>query len=106
MNIMSGKFITFEGIDGSGKSTQAKTLSDWLTCKNINNTVTRDPGGTDGAEAIRNMIVTGDKNRWHVEIDIMLFSTARLCNAIDIVNPALKRGDVVISDRWADSTLV
>lgn len=104
--MMKNAFITFEGIDGSGKTTQAKRLHAHFEAEGIDSVFTRDPGGTSGGEEIRNLIVDGNSNRWHVEIDIMLFTAARKCNDLEIVQPALSAGKTVICDRWVNSTRV
>ncbi len=103
---MSGIFLTFEGIDGSGKSTQAHLLSDALKTGGHSVVLTREPGGSPGAEEIRQLLVAGDPGRWSPETEILLFNAARRDHLERTIQPALKRGDVVISDRFADSTRV
>lgn len=102
----SGIFITFEGIDGSGKSTQARALADaiWSTGQEV--VLTREPGGSPGAEAIRRLLVEGDPDRWSPETEILLFTAARRDHLERTIEPALAAGKVVISDRFADSTRV
>lgn len=102
---MSG-FISFEGIDGSGKSTQARTLASALEELGQSVTLTREPGGAAGAEDIRRLLVEGDPARWSAETEILLFNAARRDHLEKTIQPALARGDVVISDRFADSTRV
>ena len=98
----SGRFITFEGIDGSGKSTQARRLADRLP----EALLTREPGGSPGAEEIRALLLTGDPDRWSAETEILLFTAARRDHLEKTIRPALAQGRTVISDRFADSTRV
>lgn len=101
-----GLFITLEGIDGSGKSTQANALGEALN-KNGNIAIlTREPGGSVGAELIRKLLVEGDPNRWSPETEMLLFTAARRDHFEKTIRPALERGKIVISDRFADSTRV
>lgn len=102
----TGCFITLEGIDGSGKSTQARALADTLRADGRDVVLTREPGGAPGAEAIRRLLVEGDTDRWSPETEILLFNAARRDHLERTVLPALARGAVVISDRFADSTRV
>ena len=101
-----GLFITFEGIDGSGKSTQARLLTTLM--RDYGNEVihTREPGGSTGAEDIRQLLVEGDPGRWSPETEILLFTAARRDHLECTIQPALNAGKVVISDRFADSTRV
>ena len=101
-----GVFLTFEGIDGSGKSSQAKLLAATLRERGITVVHTREPGGSVGAEEIRKLLVEGDTGRWSPETEILLFYAARRDHLERTILPALERGDVVISDRFADSTRV
>ncbi len=101
-----GRFITFEGIDGSGKSTQARLLHDRLKNAGHDAVLTREPGGSAGAEEIRRLLVEGDPERWSPETEILLFTAARRDHLEKTIRPALDRGAVVISDRFADSTRV
>lgn len=101
-----GRFITFEGIDGSGKSTQARLLSAFLKAKGIDVVLTREPGGSPGAEEIRRLLVEGAPDRWSAETEILLFTAARRDHLEKTIGPALERGATVISDRYADSTRV
>ncbi len=98
----SGRFITFEGIDGSGKSTQARQLSERLP----DSLLTREPGGSPGAEEIRALLLTGDPDRWSAETEILLFTAARRDHLEKTIRPALAQGRTVICDRFADSTRV
>ncbi|MFS4439174.1 dTMP kinase [Paracoccaceae bacterium GXU_MW_L88] len=94
-------FISFEGIDGSGKSTLARRLADHLGA-----VLTREPGGSEGAEEIRRLLVTGDTSRWSPETEILLFTAARRDHLEKTIQPALDAGRTVITDRFADSTRV
>jgi dTMP kinase len=100
------RFITFEGIDGSGKSTQARRLADTLTEQGVDVVLTREPGGSPGAEEIRRLLVEGDPHRWSAETETLLFTAARRDHLEKTILPALKAGRTVISDRFADSTRV
>ncbi len=102
----AGRFITFEGIDGSGKSTQVKRLADALRARGETVTLTREPGGSPGAEEIRRLVLTGDKGRWSPETEILLFTAARRDHLEKTIRPALDRGEIVICDRFADSTRI
>ncbi len=99
-----GLFITFEGIDGSGKSTQAKRLAAHLQSQGRDLVLTREPGGSTGAEEIRALVLQGDPERWSAETEILLFTAARRDHLERTINPALAAGKVVICDRFADST--
>jgi len=99
-----GRFITFEGIDGSGKSTQARLLADTLRAKGREVVLTREPGGSTGAEEIRKLVLEGNPDRWSAETEILLFTAARRDHLERIINPALAAGQIVICDRFADST--
>ena len=101
-----GMFITFEGIDGSGKSTQAKALSVSLKKIGIDSILTREPGGSAGAEIIRKLLVEGDPNKWSPETEMLLFTAARRDHLEKTIEPGLREGKVVISDRYVDSTRV
>ena len=103
---LSGKFISFEGIDGCGKSTQAKILSTNLTDCGNKVLLTREPGGSEGAEEIRNLLLTGNPDRWSAETEILLFTAARRDHLERTILPALQSGTTVICDRFADSTRV
>ncbi|PWE28360.1 dTMP kinase [Pararhodobacter marinus] len=99
-----GLFITFEGIDGSGKSTQARLLAEGLREAGRDVVLTREPGGSPGAEEIRRLVLEGDPDRWSAETEILLFTAARRDHLERTIDPALKAGKVVICDRFADST--
>ncbi len=101
-----GTFVTFEGIDGAGKSTQARLAAQYLRGLGRNVVLTREPGGAPGAEDIRRLLVEGDPARWSPETEILLFTAARRDHLERTIEPALAAGQVVISDRFADSTRV
>lgn len=100
----NGLFITFEGIDGSGKSTQARLLANALRAEGHTVVLTREPGGSTGAEEIRNLVLQGDPDRWSAETELLLFTAARRDHLERTIRPALDNGQVVICDRFADST--
>lgn len=100
----AGLFISFEGIDGSGKSTQVTQLADHLRASGREVVVTREPGGSTGAEEIRALVLQGDPDRWSAETEILLFTAARRDHLERVIRPALEAGKVVICDRFADST--
>ncbi|WP_170409186.1 dTMP kinase [Ruegeria atlantica] len=100
----AGLFLTFEGIDGSGKSSQARMLAEHLRDLGHDVVLTREPGGSDGAEEIRRLVLEGDPDRWSAETEILLFTAARRDHLERTINPALAEGKVVICDRFADST--
>lgn len=99
-------FISFEGIDGSGKSTQARLLADQLQEHGYNVVLTREPGGSPGAEEIRSLVLEGDPDRWSAETELLLFTAARRDHLEKTIRPALSAGKIVICDRFADSTRV
>ncbi|MEM5477115.1 dTMP kinase [Pacificibacter sp. AS14] len=99
-------FISFEGIDGSGKSTQARLLADFLRNQGHDVILTREPGGSAGAEEIRALVLEGDPDRWSAETELLLFTAARRDHLEKTIRPALKAGQIVICDRFADSTRV
>lgn len=101
-----GRFISFEGIDGSGKSTQLGRLAANLRARGEDVVETREPGGAPGAELIRRLLVEGDTARWSPESEILLFTAARRDHLERTILPALARGATVLSDRFADSTRV
>ncbi|WP_299624329.1 dTMP kinase [uncultured Tateyamaria sp.] len=100
----TGTFISFEGIDGSGKSTQARMLADHLRSKGHDVVLTREPGGSPGAEEIRALVLQGDPDRWSAETELLLFTAARRDHMERLILPALAQGKIVICDRFADST--
>ncbi|MBI5164386.1 MAG: dTMP kinase [Magnetospirillum sp.] len=102
---MRGRFITFEGGEGGGKSTQIRLLAEALRTAGLEVTATREPGGAPGAEDIRALLVQGDVGRWDAITEALLHSAARRDHLVRTVWPALERGDWVVCDRYADSTL-
>jgi dTMP kinase len=102
--MQQGRFITLEGGEGSGKSTQARLLADALRADGQEVVLTREPGGTPGAEAIRGLLVTGDPDRWTPWSDALLMTAARVDHVARVIRPALARGATVICDRFIDST--
>jgi len=103
---MTGRFITFEGIDGSGKSTQSRRFADLLRSAGHDVIMTREPGGSTGAEEIRKLVLTGGTDRWSAETELLLFTAARRDHLEKTINPALTAGKTVVCDRFADSTRV
>lgn len=101
---MNGKFITLEGGDGCGKSTQIKLLAQYLQTKNIEVVLTKEPGSTEEGKILRQLLVTGDKDKFDAISECLLYYADRRCNLTKVVWPAIKEGKWVISDRYADST--
>lgn len=99
-----GLFVTLEGIDGTGKSTQAGRLAARLRDAGREVVLTREPGGAPGAEEIRRLLVEGAPGRWSAETEILLFTAARRDHVEHTVRPALDRGATVVCDRYVDST--
>ncbi|WP_298292250.1 dTMP kinase [uncultured Litoreibacter sp.] len=99
-------FISFEGIDGSGKSTQSRLLAGKLEADGHTVVLTREPGGSPGAEDIRRLLVEGEPDRWSAETEILLFTAARRDHLERRIAPVLKGGKIVVCDRFADSTRV
>jgi len=99
-------FITMEGGEGAGKSTQLRLLAQSLNDAGIACLSTREPGGSTGAEAIRQLVVSGSVDRWHDSTEALLFMTARLDHVEQQIKPALARGAWVLCDRFYDSTYV
>jgi len=103
---MAGLFVSLEGIDGSGKSTQGRHLAEALRQAGHAVTLTREPGGSPGAEEIRRLVLEGHVDRWSPETEILLFTAARRDHLEKTIRPALARGEIVITDRFADSTRI
>ena len=101
----NGLFVTLEGGEGAGKSTLARALQAALNNRGREVVLTREPGGTPGAEEIRNLLVKGDTERWSAMTEALLFYAARIDHVEKIIQPAMARGAIVISDRFADSTM-
>lgn len=100
-----GAFITFEGGDGVGKSTQIALLAENLTRAGRHVVATREPGGSQGAEAIRGLLVHGDAERWSARSEALLMYAARADHLERTINPARLRGAIVLCDRFADSSM-
>ncbi|PAX09587.1 dTMP kinase [Sphingomonas lenta] len=99
-----GKFITLEGGEGAGKSTQARRLAAALEERGLRVVLTREPGGSEGAEAVRELLMQGDERRWGPRAEALLFAAARADHVEKLIRPALKDGAWVICDRFIDST--
>lgn len=102
---MRGKFITFEGCDGCGKSTQLKLLSAYLSENNIPHIFTREPGGGKISEAIREILLSGKNMEMTDECEALLYAASRVQHLSDRVEPALSKGELVVCDRYVDSSL-
>jgi dTMP kinase len=100
----SGRFIAFEGGEGAGKSTQARLLAEALRTRGLKVVVTREPGGTPGAEAIRALLLSPPGEGWPPEAEALLFAAARADHVAHLIRPALARGEWVICDRFVDSS--
>lgn len=99
-----GRFITLEGGEGVGKSTQARLLAAALAERGIETVLTREPGGSDGAEAIRGLLLSGAADRWSIRSEALLFAAARADHVARTIVPAVKAGKWVICDRFLDSS--
>ena len=99
-----GKFIAFEGGEGAGKSTQARLLADALAARGFECVVTREPGGTPGAEAIRALLLGTGGEGWHPRAEALLFAAARSDHVERLIEPSLEAGTWVICDRFVDSS--
>jgi dTMP kinase len=100
-----GKFISLEGGEGVGKSTQVKALAQALRERGVDLLVTREPGGSDGAERIRELLLTGEEDRWGAQAEALLFAAARTDHVDKVIRPAILAGKWVLSDRFVDSSL-
>jgi dTMP kinase len=100
-----GHFISLDGGEGVGKSTQVRALAEALQQRGIDVLVTREPGGSDGAEVIRNLLLGGEDERWGLHAEALLFAAARADHVEKIIRPALEAGRWVLSDRFVDSSL-
>lgn len=98
------RFISFEGGEGAGKSTQARALRDALSARGIDAILTREPGGSEGAEAIRALLLGGGADRWDIRAEALLFAAARADHIRRTILPALDAGRWVICDRFIDSS--
>ena len=102
---MTGRFITLEGGEGVGKSTQLQALAAALAARGIDTVTTREPGGSPGAEAIRALLLEGEVDRWTAETEALLFAAARSDHVARTIRPALDAGSWVLCDRFLDSSL-
>lgn len=102
---MRGRFITFEGCEGSGKSTQIRLLGEKLAAAGVDFIVTREPGGSEIAEQIRRIILDGKNDKMCDECEALLYAAARVQHLKEIVEPALAAGRLVVCDRYVDSSL-
>lgn len=100
-----GRFISLEGGEGVGKSTQLKALAAELERRGMEVIVTREPGGSDGAERIRELLLTGSDERWSAKAEALLFAAARTDHVDKVIRPAIEAGKWVLSDRFVDSSL-
>lgn len=102
---MRGRFVSLEGGEGVGKSTQLGTLTEALIGRGLTVKRTREPGGSPGAEAVRKLLLEGDETRWNSRAEALLFAAARSDHVEKTIEPALQRGEWVLSDRFVDSSL-
>ena len=100
-----GRFISLEGGEGVGKSTQLHALAEALQGRGLTVVITREPGGSPGAEAIRRLLLEGEETRWNSRAEALLFAAARADHVEKTIKPALERGEWVLSDRFLDSSL-
>ena len=103
--MMKGKFITFEGGDGAGKSLQVERFANYLRSKGLDVVITREPGGTEVGREIRRLLVEGNKDKFDEVAEVLLFYADRRIHLEKVIKPALKEGKYVISDRFNDSTI-
>jgi dTMP kinase len=103
--VSRGRFISLEGGEGAGKSTQLKALAAELRSRGLEVVETREPGGSEGAERIRELLLTGSEDRWGAEAEALLFAAARTDHVDKLIRPAILAGKWVISDRFIDSSL-
>lgn len=101
----AARFVTFEGGEGVGKSTQARALAEALRARGLTVVETREPGGSEGAEAIRALLLGGARARWGARAEALLFAAARSDHVARVIRPALARGEWVVCDRFLDSSL-
>ena len=100
-----GRFISLEGGEGVGKSTQVRALAEGLRSRGLDVVVTREPGGSEGAEKIRELLLSGSDDRWGPEAEALLFAAARADHVAKTIRPALDKGQWVVADRFVDSSL-
>ena len=99
-----GRFISLEGGEGTGKSTQAKAIVQALEARGLQVCLTREPGGTSGGEVIRELLLNGSQDKWGIRAEAMLFAAARADHCSKIIRPAIERGTWVVCDRFVDSS--
>ncbi|PHR21115.1 MAG: dTMP kinase [Sphingopyxis sp.] len=99
-----GRFISLEGGEGTGKSTQARALAAAIESRGHVVTLTREPGGTPGAETIRELLLSGGEDKWHMRTEALLFAAARAEHCAKLIRPRLARGEWVVCDRFIDSS--
>jgi dTMP kinase len=104
--LQRGLFITFEGGEGAGKSTQIARLAEWLRARGREVVVTREPGGSPGAEAVRHVLLSGAAEPFGAKMEALLFAAARADHVEQVIRPAVERGAIVLSDRFVDSSRV
>lgn len=102
---MQGKFITFEGGEGTGKSTQIKLLAGYIKQKGKNTIITKEPGGTEVGQEIRRLLVCGDKDKFDALAEALLYFADRHVHLVQKIWPEIAKGNWVLSDRFADSTM-
>ena len=100
-----GRFVSLEGGEGVGKSTQVKALAEALRQRGIDVLITREPGGSEGAERIRELLLSGTEDRWGPQAEALLFAAARADHTAKTIRPALEKGQWVVADRFIDSSL-
>lgn len=101
---LAGRFITLEGGEGVGKSTQIRRLAEALAARGHTVVTTREPGGTEGAEAIRGLLLSGGQDRWNDATEALLFAAARADHVAKLIRPSIAAGSWVLCDRFVDST--
>jgi dTMP kinase len=101
---LAGRFITLEGGEGVGKSTQIRRLAEVLSERGVEVVTTREPGGTEGAEAIRSLLLSGGQDRWNDATEALLFAAARADHVAKLIRPSVATGKWVLCDRFVDST--
>ena len=106
MSYMQGMFITFEGMEGCGKTSQAKMLGDYLTGQGYKVIMTREPGGTPISEAVREILLSNDFVTMHPHAEVLLYLASRAQHVAEIIKPAIENNSIVICDRFSDSTFV
>jgi dTMP kinase len=103
--VSAGRFIALEGGEGVGKSTQARALAEALRERGLDVVMAREPGGSDGAERIRELLLSGSEDRWGPQAEALLFAAARADHVEKTIRPAIEKGQWVLSDRFVDSSL-